>query len=84
MIEPSAQSSSPESFDKLILEYHKLRHDVNNSLAAMMAHAELAERRPDYVPKLIEIVLQRSQLTVEQMAAFCERLEEFKTAKGKK
>ncbi|HEY5895469.1 MAG TPA: hypothetical protein VIT91_19795 [Chthoniobacterales bacterium] len=83
MIEPSASPSSPGSFDELILEYRKLRHDVNNSLAAMMAHAELAERRPDYVPKLIAIVLERSQLTVEQMAAFHERMERFKVAKGR-
>lgn len=83
MTEPSAQPSPPGSFDELIVEYRKLRHDVNNSLAAMMAHAELAERRPDYVPKLIEIVLERSQLTVEQMAAFHEKMEKFKIAQGR-
>lgn len=70
-------SSSPltaEGYAELVQAYRKMKHDINNSLAVMMAMAEMAQRRADYVPKLIDLVLDKGQKTADEMRAFQDKM----------
>jgi SMC interacting uncharacterized protein involved in chromosome segregation len=39
--------------------FRKVKHDINNTLAVIMALAELGQRNPTYMEKLSKAVLQR-------------------------
>ena len=44
---------------ELLERYRKVKHDINNTLAVIMALAELGQRNPVYMEKLAKAVLQR-------------------------
>ena len=65
---------TPEEYADLVLYYRKMKHDINNSLAVMMALAELSQRRTEHVQKLIDIVLEKSTKTAEDQKLFQTKL----------
>lgn len=65
---------TPEEYADLVLDYRKMKHDINNSLAVMMALAELSQRRTDYGQKLIDMVLEKSSKTAEDLKIFQSKL----------
>jgi two-component sensor histidine kinase len=65
---------TPEEYADLVLYYRKMKHDINNSLAVMMALAELSQRRAEHVPKLIDIVLEKATKTAEDLKLFQAKL----------
>lgn len=65
---------TPEEYADLVLYYRKMKHDINNSLAVMMALAELSQRRTEHVQKLIDIVLEKSTKTAEDLKLFQTKL----------
>ncbi|HEX8372618.1 MAG TPA: hypothetical protein VF585_07550 [Chthoniobacterales bacterium] len=65
---------TPEEYADLVLYYRKMKHDINNSLAVMMALAELSQRRTEHVQKLIDMVLEKSSKTAEDLKGFQAKL----------
>lgn len=51
-------------------KFRKLKHDINNTLAVIMALSELGQRNPTYLEKLAKAVLQRGPEVVQQLQDF--------------
>ena len=74
-----ADSATPSpDIQDLHEKYRKVKHDINNTLAVIMALAELGQRNPTYMEKLAKAVLQRGPKVVtllqEYQAAINEKL----------
>ena len=61
-------------YAELVLHFRKMKHDINNTLAVMMALAEMSQRKADHVPKLINEVLDKSTKTADELRAFQTKL----------
>jgi len=58
-------------------KYREVKHDINNTLAVIMALSELAQRNPAHYEKLAKAVLTRGPDVVQ-------KLQEFQTLLGAK
>jgi hypothetical protein len=59
-----------EEFEAMHEKYRNLKHDINNTLAVIMALSELAQRNPAHYEKLGKAVLSRSPGVVEGLQEF--------------
>ena len=59
-----------EELQALHEKFRELKHDINNTLAVIMALSELAQRNPAHYEKLAKAVLQRGPDVVQQMQDF--------------
>lgn len=59
-----------EAFQALCDKYREVKHDINNTLAVVMALSELAQRNPAHYEKLAKAVLQRGPDVVQAMQDF--------------
>lgn len=59
-----------EEFQELHDKFRDLKHNINNSLAVMMALSELAQRNPAHFEKLGKAVLQRGPEIVQGLHEF--------------
>ena len=69
MSDPAFQMSR-EEFVALHDKYREIKHDINNTLAVIMALSELAQRNPSHYEKLAKAVLQRGPDVVQQLQEF--------------
>lgn len=60
---PTPDPEAAQLHDK----FRKLKHDINNTLAVVMAIAELTSRKPDYFTKLTKTLLERWPATEAQL-----------------
>lgn len=51
-------------------KYRELKHDINNTLAVIMALSELAQRNPAHYEKLAKAVLTRAPDVVQALQTF--------------
>ncbi len=51
-------------------KFREVKHNINNTLAVIMALSELAQRNPAHYEKLAKAVLQRGPDVVQQMQEF--------------
>ena len=51
-------------------KFREVKHNINNTLAVIMALSELAQRNPAHYEKLAKAVLQRGPDVVQQMQDF--------------
>ena len=51
-------------------KYRELKHDINNTLAVIMALSELAQRNPAHFEKLAKAVLTRAPEVVQALQDF--------------
>ena len=51
-------------------KFREVKHNINNTLAVVMALSELAQRNPAHYEKLAKAVLQRGPDVVQQMQDF--------------
>ncbi len=51
-------------------KYRELKHDINNTLAVVMALSELAQRNPAHYEKLAKTVLTRAPEVVQALQNF--------------
>ena len=66
-----AQSlSQPRRVEALLLEFRKVKHDINNTIAVIMALSELAQRDEVLCKKLTQAVVTRSPSIVAQLQKF--------------
>ena len=65
------------SLEELHMRFREIKHDVNNSLAVIMALSELAERNPANYEKLSKTVLTRCPEIVRRLQAFGNELGAF-------
>jgi hypothetical protein len=50
---------SPEQISELNQKLSKMRHDINNNLAMMLAAAELAKLKPDMAAKMLDRLIEQ-------------------------
>ena len=68
---------SREELQAIHEKFREVKHDINNTLAVIMALSELAQRNPAHYEKLAKAVLQRGPDVVQ-------KLQDFQTALGAK
>ena len=66
-----------EELTAIHTKYREIKHDINNTLAVIMALSELAQRNPAHFEKLAKAVLTRGPDVVQ-------KLQEFQTLLGAK
>jgi hypothetical protein len=66
-----------EELNAIHEKYREVKHDINNTLAVIMALSELAQRNPAHYEKLAKAVLSRGPDVVQ-------KLQEFQTMLGAK
>ena len=59
-----------EELQALHDKFREVKHDVNNTLAVIMALSELAQRNPAHYEKLAKAVLQRGPEVVQKLQDF--------------
>ncbi len=59
-----------EELQALHDKYREVKHDINNTLAVIMALSELAQRNPAHYEKLAKAVLTRGPAVVQQLQDF--------------
>ncbi len=59
-----------EAFQALHDEFREIKHNINNTLAVIMALSELAQRNPAHYEKLAKAVLQRGPEVVQSLQDF--------------
>ena len=55
---------------EILERYRKVKHDINNTLAVIMALSELGQRNPAHYEKLAKAVLQRGPDVVQKLQDF--------------
>ena len=61
---------SREELQAIHEKFREVKHNINNTLAVIMALSELAQRNPSHYEKLAKAVLQRGPDVVQQMQDF--------------
>jgi DNA invertase Pin-like site-specific DNA recombinase len=56
--------------EELLEKYRNVKHDINNSLAVILALSELSQRNPAHFQKLAKTVLDRGPGIVEMLQDF--------------
>ena len=59
-----------EELETIHAKFREVKHNINNTLAVIMALSELAQRNPAHYEKLAKAVLQRGPDIVQQMQEF--------------
>jgi len=65
-----AVTLSPEQIGELNQKLAKMRHDINNNLAMMLAAAELAKLKPEMAPKMLDRVIEQPSKITEQIKEY--------------
>ncbi len=68
---------SREELQAIVEKFREVKHDINNTLAVVMALSELAQRTPAHYEQLAKAVLQRGPDVVQ-------KLQDFQTMLGAK
>ena len=61
---------SKEELQAIHEKYREVKHDINNTLAVIMALSELAQRNPAHYEKLAKAVLTRGPDVVQKLQDF--------------
>ena len=61
---------SREELQAIHEKYREVKHDINNTLAVIMALSELAQRNPAHYEKLAKAVLTRGPDVVQKLQEF--------------
>jgi hypothetical protein len=61
---------SKEELQAIHEKYREVKHDINNTLAVIMALSELAQRNPAHYEKLAKAVLTRGPDVVQKLQEF--------------
>ncbi len=73
--EQSSTPASPKSLAEIIADFREVKHDINNSLGVIMALSELAEKKPETVSKLKDVVLTRAPNIVASLQKVADDLQ---------
>ena len=63
-------SITREDLESLHEKFRDIKHNINNTLAVVMALSELSQRNPAHYEKLAKAVLQRGPDVVQQLQDF--------------
>ena len=63
-------SITREDLESLHEKFREIKHNINNTLAVVMALSELSQRNPAHYEKLAKAVLQRGPDVVAQLQDF--------------
>jgi two-component sensor histidine kinase len=63
-----------EELEEFHDQFREIKHNINNTLAVIMALSELAQRNPAHYEKLAKAVLQRGPDVVQNLQDFQTRL----------
>jgi len=68
---------TPEQIDELNKKLAKMRHDINNNLALMLAGAELAKLKPDVAEKMLNRLIEQPAKVTAQLRQFSDEFEKM-------
>jgi hypothetical protein len=68
--------STRDDLASLHEQFRVLKHDINNSIAVLMALAELSQQNPVHYEKLANIILTRCPEMVNKLLTYQKRIEE--------
>lgn len=71
------QAQPPKSLADIISHFREVKHDLNNSLGVIMALSELAEKKPESITKLKDVVLTRAPAMVSSLQKVADELQQF-------
>lgn len=71
------QAQPPKSLTDIISHFREVKHDLNNSLGVIMALSELAEKKPESITKLKDVVLTRAPAMVSSLQKVADELQQF-------
>lgn len=74
---PGLHQEAVPVIETVMAEYQETRHGLKNSLAVIMAMAEMAQRNPAHVPRLIECVLEKGPRMSLQLDDFTKILQQL-------
>jgi len=66
---------TPAQIDELNKKLGKMRHDINNNLALMLAGAELAKLKPDVAEKMLDRLIEQPAKITTQLKEFSAEFE---------
>jgi len=61
---------TPDQIAELNQKLSKMRHDINNNLAMMLAAAELAKLKPDMADKMLSRLIEQPSKITNQIKEF--------------
>jgi hypothetical protein len=59
-----------EDLETILKDYRDVKHDINNSIAVIMALAELSQQNPAHYEKLTQTILTRCPDMVQRLTEF--------------
>lgn len=73
---PTGQTPPPPcDIAALYQEFREVKHSINNSMAVIMARAELAQMNATHQAKLIETVLTRGRQVVTELQEYADKMQ---------
>ena len=66
----SNNQAQRDDLESINTKFREFKHDLNNTLAVIMALSELGQRNPAHYEKLAKAVLQRGPEVVQQLQDF--------------
>ena len=66
----SNNQAQRDDLEAINAKFREFKHDLNNTLAVIMALSELGQRNPAHYEKLAKAVLQRGPEVVQQLQDF--------------
>ena len=63
---------SPPQVQELSQRLSRLRHDVNNRLALVVAAAEILQHKPELTAKMLPTMLREPQQVADRLQDFCD------------
>lgn len=74
MSEHDPKSPAPD-LAALYQEFREVKHSINNSMAVIMARAELAQMNATHQAKLIDTVLTRGRQIVNELQEYADKMQ---------
>lgn len=72
-------AKTDETLAEVVNQFREVKHDINNSLGVIMALSELAEKKPESLPRLKSVVLERAPQIVSTLQELSDKLQSIST-----
>ncbi len=73
-MDPNEPILTRSELNTLLLKYREMKHTLNNTLAVLLARAELGLRNPAQLDLLAKAVMSRCEETVKMLTVFGDEL----------
>lgn len=74
-VNASGETQPSKKLSEIISDFREVKHNINNSLGVIMALCELAEKKPESLTKLKDVVLTRTPDMVRALQKLADDLQ---------